>query len=483
MSGGGVASKLLGALREILMARFFGTGAAADALRGSHALALAPIHLFTRIVQSCFIPLFAGREKEDPAGAAALWRTVMVVFGGFGLVTAAALFAFAPLLVRLVLPGFSPERAALTVSMLRIIAVGVPFYVYCLLIGALGAAQKDYVVPALRPGVQNTGLIVMIAVAVAAGRPVWAAGGFVLAYVFLALFATAVLRRRGLIPAAGPLDRAAFRAGVARLWTLARPLLLLSLLVEGNLLVERFVASLLGPGRVAALDYARFLSESAHFLIAMPLGLMSLSVFARYTDDETRLGADKLLALLFLFFVPLSAFLFCNGGSVIAAFYLRGEFDAASLRMTERALLALSAGLWLYSGSFLLQRILNARLRNDIVLRGETLGVVLNVTFNLVFYRTLGIMVIGFGLALGSLASMIYYMARTKVRLRLVRKAARVLAAGLPVYFAGTYLLERLAGAGIAALVAQIVFACLLWGAAPLASADLRELIRSKLRG
>lgn len=482
LSGGGAMSKLLGILRELLLANYFGTGMAADSFRGSHTLTLNPTHLFTRLLQASFVPLYAGHFQKDDPRSDHLFLAVFLVFMTIGVLIAALLFTLGGAIVRLVLPGFTDDRVALAAAMLRLLAPGVPFYIHSTLLGALGAARGDFIIPALRPGVQNAGMIIMIVVAAITGRPALAAAGFTTAYILLSAWATMHFASRGMLPRLSWQGAAPLVAVWKPLWRVMRPLLLLSIFVQGNILVERFVTSLLGPGRIAALDYARFLSETAHFLIAMPLGLMSLSIFAKYTENETRLGADKLLALLFLFFLPLSAFLFLNGNSLIAAIFLRGEFDTSSLYMTERALTGLSAGLWLYSGSFLLQRILNARLRNSVVLRAESLSVAVNIAFNLLFYRQLGIMVIGFGVALASLCSMIYYIAATGIELRLVRKSARVLAAGLPLYFIGANLIHRAAGIGYAALAAQLAFACLLWGLLPLISADLRELIQGKLR-
>ncbi len=451
LSGGGVLSKLFGIVRELLLANYFGTGMAADSFRASHTLTLNPTHLFTRLLQASFVPLYAKQFREDAPRAGQLFLGVFIVFMTIGLLVATVLFTLGGPIVRLVLPGFSVDKVALTTDMLRLLALGVPFYIYTTLLGALGAARGDFIVPALRPSVQNVGMIVMITVAAIAGRPVWAAFGFTAAYVLLAAWATALFASRGALPRISWGGFGPILIVWKPLWQAMRPLLFLALFVQGNILVERFITSLLGPGRIAALDYARFLSETAHFLIAMPLGLMSLSIFARYTDEETRLGADKLLTLLFLGFVPLSAFLFLNGGSLISAIFLRGEFDGNSLRMTEQALIGLSAGLWLYSGSFLLQRILNARLRNGVVLRAEGLSVAVNIAFNLLFYRQLGIMVIGLGIALGSLCSLIYYIVAADIKLRLVRKSARVLAAGLPLYVAGAVLIQRAAGTGLAA--------------------------------
>ncbi|MBD3235820.1 MAG: hypothetical protein GF330_03875, partial [Candidatus Eisenbacteria bacterium] len=420
MSGGAVASKLLGALREILLARFFGTGAVSDAYRASLTATLSPVHLLTtHLVQTSFIPLFRRCHGEDPERAAALYRILLLCFVALGLLLGALLFLGAEAIVGVLVAGFDAQRQAIARAMLRVMALGVPPYLYCALLSSLGAAQRDFLIPSLRPGLQNVGMLVMITVAALAERPVLAAYGFTITYWALALGATLLLRRRGELPApAAGVPRAWIGELLARLWQPLRPLLGYSALLQASLLIERHLSSRVGDGTIAALEYARFVTESAFALLIVPLGLVGLSHFADLRDDELAARAERILGLLLLALIPVSAFLVINGRELLSLLYQRGAFDARSLELTTRALLGLGAGLWIVSASAFLRGVFHARMRNHEVLRAEGWGIALQVGFLLLTYRVLGILALGLGPAVAALVALAIYARRSRLCLR-----------------------------------------------------------------
>ncbi len=482
LSAGGALAKLVGAAREILLARFFGTGPVADAYRGSLTLTLAPVHFLTaKAIETCFVPLYARYEASEPAKAQALLQSLLLFFVALGALVAGALALWAPPLVRWVLHGFDPARVALAVQMVRILALGVPAYVYCGVLSSLGMARRDFVIPALRPALQNLGMVMMIAVAAWRGEPALAAIGFSGTYLLMAVWATIHLGRRHHLRWRGAWDRGLARETGGQLWLLLRPLLLLSALVEANILIERNIASRIGPGSVAALDYARFLTESVHFLVAVPLGLLGLSLFATLSDRETHARVDRMIALLLLALVPISAFLAMNGREVLAVLYLRGHYDLDSLHITSRACLGLSLGLWAFSASHVLQRILNARLKNRVVLVAEAFSIGLNVGWNLLFYRSLGILALGLGAALGSVASLVYYLTRIGSLDGLLRRTGWHLIAAVPPYLLIAWLLGRVPAGTLVRLLLQGIAAGGYWCAAIALRREARRMVLDQI--
>jgi len=479
MSIGALASKGLGLVREVLLARFFGTGPVADAYRSALTLALSPAHLLTtHTIQTCFIPLYTRWRAEDPRRATALFQGLLALFMGAGLLLGVGLLAGAGVLARALLPGFDPARQALTAAMLRIMALGVPAYIYYTLLASLGAGQRDYTLPIYRPGLHNLGLLVMIVVAVVLGRPVLAAYGFTLTYVVMAVAGTWLLRARGRLPTAWQLGRRDLGPMASAFWRPLRPLLLLSVLVQAGILVERFLASLVGGGTVAALDYARYITETTHALLLMPLGLVSLARFAELPEQRLRETADRVLTLITILLVPVSAFLVVAGKSVVQVLYERGAFDPLARLATHQALLGLSAGLWALGGSYFLRSVLHARARNGTVLAGEGLAVAVNVAFVLLTYRQLGILALGLGPSLGALASLGYYLRHLGLPGRGTRVRLGLLLLGVPLYGAAALLLAPRAGAGWVQALAQAGWAALFWSAWTLAWAQLRSALR-----
>ncbi|MFH1279791.1 MAG: lipid II flippase MurJ [Candidatus Eisenbacteria bacterium] len=482
LSAGGFASKILGVAREIALAGLFGTGRVADAYRASLSVTLSPVHLLTsRVVQTCFVPLYARYEKDDnEAKGAALFHSLLLSFVLLGLGLGAFLYFFAEPVIAFILRGFDQDRTALAARMLRIMAVGVPFYVFTSVLGALGAARKDFVIPSVRPGAQNLSMLLCILVAARFRRPEIAAWGFSGAYIVLSFGAAVHLLRRGLLPARPRLHLPLVREAGRELWTIARPLLLLSAWVEASLLIERYVASLLGPGRVAAVEYARFVTETTHFLLAAPLGLLGLTYFAGLTEEETRAKAERILALLFAGLIPFCAFLFVGGRALLALLYLRGEFGEDSLLVTDRALRGFAAGLWIFSASFVLQRIANARLRNHVVLRAESIAIAVNIAFNLLLYRFLGVSVVGLGIGAASMVSFFVYSRNLRPVGPLAKRGFLLAAAGALPYLLLAMILRRFTGDHPVGLVAQAPFALLFWGLWLGRSRETRLLFRGQ---
>jgi len=477
MSGGAVVSKILGGFREILLARFFGTGYVADAYRASLTLTLSPVHfLTTHAVQTCFIPLYSRYRAQSPERAAALFQCLLLLFAVVGILLGLGLYISARPLVELLLAGFDPARKSMAFVMLRIMSLGVPAYIYCALLGSLGAAQKDYFVPSVRPGLQNLGMIITIVLAALTKRPALAAYGFAGTYWVLAIGATALLLARGEIATTWHLDRRLAAELTRALWKPLRPLLLLSGLLQGNLLVERYISSLVGAGTVASMDYARFVTETTHALVLVPLGLVSLSYFADLGLAEMHRKAERVLTLLWLLLLPVSAFLAINADGLVRLLYMRGAFDATSLRMTSRALLGFSVGLWAVGGAHFLRNVLHARMQNTTVLRGEGLAVLVNIAFTLLCYRSLGILALGLGPSLAALCALLYYLRSLRLPGPRVPRTFGLLVLAMPPYLLTAWL-GRGWLSGTAGLLAQFLWAGLYWGSWALANRHLRGVL------
>jgi putative peptidoglycan lipid II flippase len=236
-----------------------------------------------------------------------------------------------------------------------------------------------------------------------------------------------------------------------------------------------------GPGSVASLDYARLFTETSHTLLVVPLGFIGLSHFSAMALGELHRQVDRHLARIFLIFLPLSAFLFVNGEWLLRLVYLRGAFDAESLATTHRALTGLSVGLWLYSGSFFLARVFNARLRNGVVLGGEALFALASALVMILSYQRLGLLGLGLATSLGAGISLLYYRIRLGAALPLSRRCLVLLTALLPIYLLAAWLLLRWRGDAVG-FALQVALAVGLWGAA-LLRAELRALLRRAADG
>jgi putative peptidoglycan lipid II flippase len=119
--------------------------------------------------------------------------------------------------------------------------------------------------------------------------------------------------------------------------------------VELSLLVDRFFASLLGPGFISALAYASRAVMTVVRLFMMPMGRMlmpSLSrLAARAHYDRMRGLIEKLVIAVAFLLVPVVAFIVARRTELLGLVFGRGAFDRAAVEATAVALFFYALGI------------------------------------------------------------------------------------------------------------------------------------------
>jgi putative peptidoglycan lipid II flippase len=162
----GVLSRVLGLVRDRLLASSFGGGGALDPYFAAFKL---PDFIFNVLVlgalSSSFIPVFVGYLKKHDSSDTSndeAWRIansvlnlLLIVLVGLGLI----FFIFANQLVPLIAPGFSGERLATTIRLSRIMLVAIIFFGASNIVSAILNSFKRFFAFALAPVLYNLGII------------------------------------------------------------------------------------------------------------------------------------------------------------------------------------------------------------------------------------------------------------------------------------------------------------------------------------
>lgn len=158
--GGNLLSKIIGFSREILVAALFGTGSAIGAYRIAQTGTLVPINFLTSdSLNSAFIPLYKRLHAESIDKAQSLLWALLVLFFILSLLLQPMLWLVGHYWVATLAPGLDVETSQLANSMLQVMGLGVPFYLLSALLIFLGMAKDDFVPMAVRPSIQNIGLL------------------------------------------------------------------------------------------------------------------------------------------------------------------------------------------------------------------------------------------------------------------------------------------------------------------------------------
>ena len=475
---GGLIGKLLAIPRELLMASFFGTSVVAGAYRIAQTALLIPVNFFiSDSLNVAFIPLFQRYSKDDKNRAQRLFLALLGILSIISVLITIALFAGAPWWVQTLAPGFDPASKSLTVLFVQVLAVGAIFYVISALFSLREMVDGGYKLFSLRASIQSLGLIAGTLAAFWTGHPVFLAWGFAGAYIIHSSWGSILLFKRGLLflPPGGFLRDG--RLLLRDFWNIMKPLLALPLLLQGGIAVERAIASLMGVNVVASVDYAKFITETGMVLLATPMGLAGLSVWSGLDPDALKDRLQKMVPVILIVTVPVSAFLLFHNRQLVRILYGRGAFDDQSITLTASVLAGLALGFWAQVAGYVLIKALNAQLRNREVVYFVVTALVLNIAIIVSLFKVLGPLVLGLGASVYGITIFIL-----TTRALAVSKAIIPVTAWLGIGTA-LYALPAVwvSGDGWIALAAALLVFIVFWGlfifAVPLLRASFSQLL------
>jgi hypothetical protein len=276
-------SRVLGFLRDILIADQLGTGPIADVFFVAFRLP----NLFRRLFgegafNAAFVPLFARRLEQDGEAAAKAFgeQALAVLLTGLLGFTAAAMAAM-PWLMYLLAPGFAadPEKFDLAVQLSRITFPYLLFLSLVALFSGILNALYRFAAAAAAPILLNIfAIAALVAVVPLTGRP-----GHVLAWTVAAAGAGQFLLLAIAAARAGMalrLPRPRITPAIRRLFRLMIPGVLSAGALQINIVVGTIIASL-QAGAVSYLYYADRIYQ-------LPLGMIGIAIGVVLLPDLSR---------------------------------------------------------------------------------------------------------------------------------------------------------------------------------------------------
>ena len=356
ISGMTFLSRILGFVRDFVVASTFGAGLANDAFIVAFKLPNFLRRLFAEgAFSQAFVPIIGEyKNKRSQAETKQLVDHVAtILFLVLTLVTALGI-VLSPFLVYLSAPGFAAEsgKFELTVELTRITFPYILFMSLTALSGGILNTWSRFTLPAFTPVLLNLSFIGMALFAAPYfDTPIIALGWavFIGGLLQLALQVPA-LKSIGMLPRITFNYRTAWAdAGVRRILRLMAPALLGVSVSQISLLINTIFASYLASGSVSWLYYADRLMEFPSAMLGVALGTILLPSLSKYhangnSDDYGRL-LDWGLRLCLLLTLPAALGLALLGVPLIATLFHHGAFSADDVLRTREALAAYSVGL------------------------------------------------------------------------------------------------------------------------------------------
>ncbi|WP_273803417.1 murein biosynthesis integral membrane protein MurJ [Providencia rettgeri] len=345
-------SRVLGFIRDAIIARVFGAGAAADAFFVAFKLPNLLRRIFAEgAFSQAFVPILA--EYKNQQGEEATRTFVAYIAGmltlALAIVTVLGMIA-APWIIYVTAPGFTDDadKFVLTTDLLRVTFPYIFLISLASLAGAILNTWNRFSVPAFAPTLLNVSMIIFAAFAAPYFDPpimslAWAVlvGG-----VLQLVYQLPHLKKIGMLV----LPRLSFRdSGVWRVMKMMGPAIIGVSVAQISLIINTIFASFLQSGSVSWMYYADRLMELPSGVLGVALGTILLPSLAKSftsgNQNEYRQLMDWGLRLCLLLALPCALGLAILSEALTVSLFQYGNFTAHDSLMTQYALIAYCVGL------------------------------------------------------------------------------------------------------------------------------------------
>ncbi|NTW13917.1 MAG: murein biosynthesis integral membrane protein MurJ [Candidatus Moranbacteria bacterium] len=351
IAAAGILSRLLGFLRDRMLAGRFGAG---DTLDVYYAAFRIPDTLYNLLVMgalsAAFVPIFTEflskqKRKEAFNLAAGVLEWMILVLGALSLL---AIFA-APAIVPILAPGFSDEKREMTVVLTRIMLLSPLFLGASAVFGGMLLSFRRFMAYSFAPILYNFGIIVGVMFFVPMFGMAGLAWGVALGALMHMVVQVPSVAEKGFFPSLFR-RRLRFDGPVRRVVMLMIPRTLGIAANQLSLFLTTVFASLLAPGSLAIFTLASNIGAIPIGLFAVSFSLAAFPTLS-FSASEKRSGEffdtlSRTTKRILFFVVPVSMLFIVYRAQVVRIVLGSGQFDWDDTIATFNVLALLSVSLF-----------------------------------------------------------------------------------------------------------------------------------------
>lgn len=352
-------SKLLGLVRDRLLAGRFGAGPELDVYFLAFRIPdLIYAILITGGISAAFLPVFADYFQKDKKEGWVLSNVVLNFFLVSLIVLSGILVIFTPQLIKLIAPGFSFTQQSLAVSLTRIMFLSPIFFGLSSIFSGILHYFNLFFVYSLAPILYNLGIILGIIFF----APNFGVKGLVYG-VILGAFLHCLIQ----IPAAwmsGFRYKPIFNfhhPGLKKIFKMMSWRVIGTSIDQINLIFITALSSTLAVGSITIFNFSNNLSNVATGIIGLSFAISAFPSFSRAQADgsQEKLSKDFSLTVSQILFlvIPISLLMFLLKTEIVQIILAIGQFSELDIALTSACLGAFCFGIFALSLTPLLLRL------------------------------------------------------------------------------------------------------------------------------
>lgn len=405
-----IALSMVGMVKEIVIASYFGVGIGVDAFMIAMILPTVALGSVIQSLPSAMMPVYVQeRSNFGRAAAAILYGNVASVAIPLFLLCCAAIYVIGPPVISIIGSNYSTDTLALTRNLLFLVAPIAFLTGMRLLLSSLLNAEERFGLVAVAPSF--TAISIILGVTLFSSRLgiyTLAIGTLVGAALELVLLLTLCKRNN--------IDFrprwSGFTDSLKRVLREFGPLAFGGMILASTIFVDQAMAASLEPGSVASLGFGGRITT---VVVSLGTGVLASAVFpyfsmmvAQRNWSEIRHTLMTYVRLLAYVTVPLTALLLVFSNEIISLIFERGKFDAEDTQLVGSVQFYYALQIPFHVIAMLAVRLISALQKNRILMWGTAISLVLNIILNLVFMKYMGVAGIALSTACVYAVSFIY---------------------------------------------------------------------------
>ncbi|MBN2254102.1 MAG: murein biosynthesis integral membrane protein MurJ, partial [Deltaproteobacteria bacterium] len=419
MSAGNLLVVLLTFVRQIEIARVFGTDWKTDAFAVALVLPLLLREAIAHTIAASFIPIYSSvAARKNHESSSEFISRIINWISAAGLAVCVLLFLYSGSIVSFIGPGLSTAQTGIASSMQRIV---IPIVLLSSLSGILQGVcnyQRRFALTAvLRIAEISASLLVVFLFSRTMGifvLPVSVLSGSVVLFLAMVLISNRLQIDYRPVFSPGDPD---FR----KFLKMSLPVIIGTLAVSAGPVADKLMASFLQEDSITSLDYANRILNILLVILFLPMATVANVAFADHTARHNRTAFKLEIRNLFgwtsAIVFPGTAVLMVLSVPLVSILFQRGEFTSTDSRTVARALFFYAPWLTTFSICTLLSRAFYAMKDSITPVVLGIWGMLVNVMMNVILIGSMGMGGLALGTSIASAAKLILlgYFLRNRI--------------------------------------------------------------------
>ena len=394
-----IISRLLGYVRDILIAIFLGTGPLADAFFVAFRIPNTFRRLFSEgTFNAAFVPSYASELSQGKENSEKFANGVfnLLIFGLFFLVVIIEIFM--PFFVFLIAPGFDDDSQKLDLA-INLTRITFPFLFFISLTSFFSAilnSHNRFAVASAAPIILNIMLIGVLFYGAFLNDKIvyYLSSAVTLSGVVQLIFLYSFVRRFYLPKFNLKIE---IDEKIKTFFKKLLPSIFSSGVTQINILVGTIIASFQASA-VSYLYYADRIYQINLAIAGIAIGTVILPKLSKYIKNNQKneivLIQNKALELSLFLSIPATIALFIASEQIISALFGYGSFDENGVKNSAKALLYFSLGLPAFSLIKVFSSFFFARNNTKLPFYISLISVLLNILISVFYFKSIGFIII-----------------------------------------------------------------------------------------